>query len=325
MLERGDRVKRLAIKFEEVNRDEVVEILGEERWRYLTAPLLNQMFEDPSFSVTRGMMLSMLWELWNEPWEAKSLSEPYAYDDYEILISINVLQAWGTEYGLITGEEIASIKDKGQKVDLLDPKNKYLTQSKLYSKAEEWKRLDKTVGLVHGAFDPQHMGHAQLFGVTWQYCDVLLVGFDPNWLLKERKGADRPRFPQLAWRMWEVASLPQVEGVFVLPIKEAKGDEFSELYDRLGVKVLGTTEDNPYKDQYVKHMDRVDGYVAVVSPPKWSSTKLMESLSNMELKRRMLMNVDNYQSYANRIEQKALKSGFLQDYTDRTNTKPTVT
>ena len=64
---------------------------------------------------------------------------------------------------------------------------------------------------------------------------ILLVGFDKNSILRARKGSDRPRFPQLAWRMWETGSLPTVDYVFVLPVDTPNFEDYFRIYKELGM------------------------------------------------------------------------------------------
>src|SRR3990167_8818669 len=199
------------------------------------------------------------------------------------------------------------------KVYFLDPS---LETMRLILQAKEWSAKGEVAGLGHGAMDPPHVGHGRLAARIWPYCDHLVIGFDPNWYVKERKGEDRPRFPQLAWRMWEMASLPTVDKVVVLPLRRGQDEEeeFAEIYGDLGVKVLGTSKDNKYYPKYVERMKQMGGLVVTEGPLRWSSSKLVGDLSDEEIASRALLDADSIRKHAESVHQKAVSLGYLKDY-----------
>lgn len=307
--------KREALYFDIPDLEEIED---KDRYSRLTGLIVQHMFLYPSLSFSRYCWGELLWKMWNtnEPMEEGN------YDSLDVLMSIWCLQGFLTQFGLLLGSEVETIRDMHERPKVVNPAPKYATWAELEEQAEKWKNEGKTVGLVHGSFDPPHIGHGRLIACVWPYCDVLLAGFDPNWLLRERKGPDRPRFPQLAWRMWEVASLPTVDNVFVLPVSSRDDRKYFEIYRRLGVRVMGTSADNIYLPQYRERMAQLDGHVIVEDPFRWSSTRLIGDLSNQKIQERVLLSKTSVKSEARRIQKEALAAGYLRDYPNGTWVKP---
>ena len=183
-------IRRKPLYFHAPPLEEMKTNLGEDRYWFVLGTLIQMAFSDPSFSFQRLFYANIIHEMYHEPWEARKAG----YDDLEILYSIALMQGWSSDFGLLTGKEIEQIH-QGKRVETIDQEPKYKTWEELTGLAQKWKIEGKVVGLAHGAFDPPHIGHSHLFTAGWPYCDVLVVGFDPNWSLTQRKGADRPRFP----------------------------------------------------------------------------------------------------------------------------------
>ena len=304
--------RRTPLYFHSQDYMEVKEMVGQERWNFLTADLLKVYFLDPSLETMRLIFGNMLWELYNKPQEARDAG----YDELDILISIMVIQQLATDSGIILGQEVERIRDQGEPLPFIDTASKYSTWHGLILQAKEWSAKGEVAGLGHGAMDPPHVGHGRLAARIWPYCDHLVIGFDPNWYVKERKGEDRPRFPQLAWRMWEMASLPTVDKVVVLPLRRGQDEEeeFAEIYGGLGVKVLGTSKDNKYYPKYVERMKQMGGLVVTEGPLRWSSSKLVGDLSDEEIASRALLDADSIRKHAESVHQKAVSLGYLKDY-----------
>lgn len=309
MSERQD-FRRTPTYYHSQDYDEIIRSIGQERWNFLTADIFKLLFLDPSFEVKRQVFGNMLWELHNNPSEAQEAG----YDPSDVMISIMVLQELSTSFGIILGSEIKQIQE-GKRVEIIDPSPKYSSWDSLVEQAREWREQRGTIGIAHGAFDPPHVSHSRLYSKIWPYCDHLIVGFDSNRHLRSRKGEDRPRFPQLAWRMWEVTSLPTVDKVFVLPIDPVEDVEkqFVEIYKTLGVTVMGTSDDNVLLPQYKERMDKLGGMLISGDPERWSSTKMMANLSDKEIARNALIDLEEIQKYAQDREKLALAAGFLKD------------
>lgn len=297
--------------------DDPFELVGEKRYFELHGQIMRQIFLNPSLSFSRFCWGELLWKLHHteEPIIEDGLSH------LDVLSGIMFLQKWLTMFGLAIGYEIEGIQG-GDHFEIIDPAPKYKTYDELLELANDWKYHEMVVGESHGAFDPPHIGHARMFYHIWPYCDVVIVGFDKNSLLKKRKDKikeeDRPRFPQLAWRMWEIASLPTVDYVYVHPASGTIHDDYSKVYRDLGVKVVGTSDDNPYLEVNRKNMNELGGHVIADDRHVWSSTRMFIDLTEKDIVKRSLLSVKDLHKDADRIEKIALAAGYLWDYPDGT-------
>jgi hypothetical protein len=230
----------------------------------------------------------------------------------DILISIAKIQEWMTIFGLALGSEIENIRDRGDLMSRIDPVPKYVPQNELGELGDRWRDEHKLAGMFHGALDPTHVGHSRLAMITYEYCDVLIVGFDSNEWLRHRKGLDRPRFPQLAWRMWELASMPTVDHVFVLPREVDNDEAFGKLYEKLGVRVLGCGGNNPLLPEFRRRMDRLGGVViAEDANLTYSSTEMLGQI--MQPGEATSLSLQGLQAMADKIDAKARAAGYLRD------------
>lgn len=288
------------------------DVVSEERYRFLTGDVIKQIFLNPFLSFSRRCWGDLLWDLYHKPEEAREAG----YDELDIMVSIAVLQQWLTIFGLVRGDEIDSIREGGR-VRVIDPTPKYLSWEQLIEYSDLWRKEGKTLGLAHGSFDPLHVGHSRLMMTIWPYADIVLAGFDSDTLLRLRKGGDRPRLP-LGSRMWEMASLPTVDYVFVLPIKHPDEKEFVGIYRDLGISALGVGHDNPLASKYRRRMEEIGGFLVEDVYQPFSSTRMVEDLSDEEISRQVLMSLPSLQEQALRIDGEAKKAGFLRDYPNGT-------
>ena len=295
------------------------ERVGKERYYNLIGMIIIDLYLNPSLSFSRLCWGNHLREMWRRlKFQEERESTPYTIND--ILVTIDRLEMWLTGYGLILDSEAETMRHLGH-VNLDNRAPKYKTYDELLALSDQWKSEGKLVGLVHGAFDPPHIAHSTTFYYVWPYCDILLGGFDSNSLVKARKGPDRPRFPQLAWRMWEIASLPTIDYVFVSPIQPGKEDkQWPELYERLNIKAIGTEQHNPLLPKFLRSMYKLDGKVITDEENWWSSTAMMrdreihaeKNLDNVLISD--TLSKDHFIEEVNRIEQQALAAGYLRDY-----------
>lgn len=267
--------------------------------------IVREMFLNPSLSFSRMTWGDLLHKLLMDEQEQKEMG--IARPDLMAVL----LRSWLTTFGLLSETEARTIA-AGGKVENIDPSPKYLPWTELVDRAQAWKKKGETIGLVHGSFDPVHIGHGNLFARTWPYCDRLLVGFDGRKLTEAWKGR-KERFP-LAARMWEAASLPVVDMVYRLPFEEVTDDEYAAMYRDLGIKVLGTSSDNKLLETYRKRMQEVGG--VVLSDPHlsgYSSSMMMKYLANSDIQARLSMRLTDFKAEAEKTAEKAMQAGFLRD------------
>ncbi|HWA51605.1 MAG TPA: hypothetical protein VG895_00940 [Patescibacteria group bacterium] len=126
--------------------------------------------------------------------------------------------------------------------------------------------------------------------------------------------------------MWEIASSPIVDKVFVLPIHDnLNTDFFRSLYKELCISVLGTDASNPLLQEYVREMASIGGKVISEirwqygSNKEWSSTQMYDLQNDPRFR---LIHPNGWQDILDKaaeINQHALQTGYLRDYPDGTN------
>lgn len=289
------------------------EMLGQ-RWEWAITPLFTELFSSPSFRFHRSFYGNMIEEMWNHP----ELARESGYKDTEILASIAVMQEITTGFGFILGKEIQNLHSTNEGIQNIDAASKYAPWNELKSFAQSEANIGHVNGIVYGSIDPPHLGHARMLTQVWPHCHNLFVGFDRNSVISTRKGTPedpRPRFPQLAWRMWEVASLPTVDKVFVLPVTEQTEEAYLQMCADLRITVMGTSEDNVYLDKYQRMMKKLGGTV-VVKDREWSSTDLVAELAKPSIY--PFDRSESLQQWATEQEAQARSFGFLRDYPEGT-------
>lgn len=298
-----------------VESDYFLQLLGRESWIETIAPIIEIAATEPSLVRLRTLYGDMLCELYTHP----EIAFGEGYSRLEIATSIAVLQNITTRYGLILGSEVDRMHTDSSEFKLIDPVSKYATWDDIVKYSEQSKRQGKIHGIVHGAFDPPHIGHGETTASVWPHCDQIFVGFDKNTLLRKRKGDNRPRFPQLGWRMWEIASLPTVDKVFVIPFDEVDPQSYLDLYKELRIQVIGTSEENPHLAEYQAAMNHLGGKVITRSRSR-SSTELIDRVVDDRAKKHYTWDITlpHLRSQATNIEQKAIRSGYLRDYPNGT-------
>lgn len=280
---------------------------------YVTADRLADLLANPIFKLFTDPRLSSLQVelhdyLYGLGWEPENGLE-VGLSLAEIGALFIELKSISNGLGLVSSSQIEAIEDRG-KVELVDLRPKYKEWEDLVDLAEKWESEDKIVGLVHGAFDPPHIGHSHLFATVRPCCHHLLVGFDSNQLLRSRKGGDRPRFPQLAWRMAEVASLPTVDYVFKMPVEKVERERYIQTYKQLRIDILGIGSDNPLVDEFQYRMLGLGGLL--VKAPReghFSSTIMLERLRDDELTK-SVTKLPEIRGWAEEMNQFAINMGF---------------
>lgn len=149
---------------------------------------------------------------------------------------------------------------------------KYQTWSEAVALADNWQRDEKVIGLIHGTFDPPHIGHFRCIQHLHQHCDHVIVGIDPDPITAQRKGLDRPRY-DIRWRLWELLQSPYVSAGIVMPITRTSDKAFNEIYQALHIDAIAVCPDNRLRRVYE---NRVGQGRVVVDPGSrvYSSTEL---------------------------------------------------
>lgn len=142
-------------------------------------------------------------------------------------------------------------------------------------------------GATIGSHDPPHLFQALHQRALYPYVDRVLVGTDPDWLIKRRKGENRPRFPHLLYRMWQFAILPTTFAVFEIPIE--KNDDpntfFPWLWDQLNIKALHTEPNHEHIKDYRRQMTERSGHVLTTRRMPWLINKFINIRSSSNVAR----------------------------------------
>lgn len=280
--------------------------LGKQEYYGIFGPTLIRMFVNPQLSQTRYELGTALLQM----------SERYVQDPSLFrLESIKLLQGWLSMFGLASDTEIRDAR-KGMPIGFADTASKYRAYEGMVRQTGDWKSKGEIIAFMHGAFDPTTIYHSALAASLWPYCDHLLIGFDSNTYLRNRKGMDRPRFPELGWRMLQMASLFSVDAVFVNPYPEVH-DPFLRIYDELGVDVLGSDVNSIYYGQYLERM-LSRGYVLGFKRGEYHSTDLMQHINDPRVQQRAGISLEDVHQHARDIEALAREAGFLHDFPNGT-------
>lgn len=226
-----------------------------------------------------------LWALTNRPFE---IMEEFNLGPEDYVLAMAKLDWTLRGLGLCSDLEVDGMYPAdgrlGARVNYWPNAKKYLTFEQAMTLARDGRAKGEVWGLIHGDFDPSHYGHWELVGLMSMYCDGLLVGFDPTKVNRQRKqilsGDVRPRFP-LIYRMWHMAALGRVSGVFVMPVENIIDGEYLDIYRSLGITVLGVGTGHSLQAEYLRRMDVIGGDLVVNQLPAFSSTRFMERFTDL--------------------------------------------
>jgi len=112
----------------------------------------------PLLSKQRGLFLEYLIGMY------KPRYKTYPQNPIQHLLILPFIEFLGKEFGLVTSRELVLIRDGyfRKPEASLEASGKYKTWDEVVKRADELHNMGGKVGLVHGAFDPPHMGHARL-------------------------------------------------------------------------------------------------------------------------------------------------------------------
>lgn len=290
-------------------------LLEDDEKKEMWVELYQHLLLEPGFRNLRMGYFSRLKEMILQPtfWRERQVAQfGYTKEKAEAkrLLLVAEISHLLTLTGFALESEIIDLQNNGIHPDQRFPVDKYLTWDEAVTLSGE----SGPIALVTGSIDPPHIGHSHLIKIAFVNVNKVFVGFSGDSLLHSLKGSVedvRPRFP-LAARMADVASLPTVTGVFVLPIGvDFSQEHFIEIYKSLNVGVLVSGEDNQYLDQYEERMRLIGGRVVTQKPTIYSSTLLMENLKAINADYNLL---EEAKRRADALAEKAIRAGYLRDY-----------
>lgn len=229
--------------------------------------------------VTRGIAISMLAEAWDEREFHENNPKTTPLDRMQ---AIAFLQHLFSATGILSYNEIKSIQQGFPPAHIDKVLHSFDLAARLVQKV---KSSGKKIGLFHGSFDPFTASHSTLNSIAQDYCDFLVVGFDSDDLIRQRKGElraalgqDAPRFTANQRRSF-AAGLTTVDMTVEMRPNEIDQGLYEQDYRDLGVDVLFIGESNhPAYPRMKASMDKLGGEVIVVNP-NWNgvhSTEVME-------------------------------------------------
>jgi len=162
-----------------------------------------------------------------------------------------------------------------------------------------------------------------------------IVGIEPDWLLRERKGAERPRYP-IEHRILTLGQLKNVSKVVVLPLQsfdnaEDTNKEFLDIYETLDIDFLLCGFDNRLLDVFGRRMNmynwrmhdryNIDKGALLVDRHAvfTSSTLAMDTLRDNPYARKYGLSPDIVRRFAEERAAIARQFGVLRDYPNGTN------
>lgn len=251
----------------------IINLIGEERYLQLFGRIYKQLFDYPSFRFHKTLLANIISEMYLRPSDAINAG----YNPIDIMATISTLQELATYFGLIPGTAIQTMHESGNSIQIDNERRVFTTYEDLKIYAQKSLAQGNIHGLVHGSFDPPHLGHARAIQSIWPYCNKIFVGVDGNEFLSSRKPGS-PRFP-LPWRLMELGQLPTVDIVFVLPFDFLPEEErWLEMYRILGIKIIGTGKDNILLPYYQKRMSALGGHVITEDREGLTSTHIVQRL-----------------------------------------------
>ncbi|HEX7017610.1 MAG TPA: adenylyltransferase/cytidyltransferase family protein [Patescibacteria group bacterium] len=132
--------------------------------------------------------------------------------------------------------------------------------------------------LVTGVFDLLHQEHVHFLKRAKAAGDVLLVGIESDVRVKQLKGEGRPIENQ-ALRKQKVATVPGVDGAFILPEVFDQPEHHLELLKILRPDILAVSSHTPHLEEKRQLMSVIGGRVEVVleQNPAVSTTQIIKT------------------------------------------------
>jgi len=143
------------------------------------------------------------------------------------------------------------------------------------------KNKKNTFGLCHGGFDLLHPGHVKHFESASKLCDKLIVSITCDKFVKERKGANRPIFPENE-RAYMIASIEFVDFVVISPYKT--GIEIIE-YIRPDYYIKGPDYKNKNTKGIIQEREaikKIGGEILYTNDEKFSTSGLIDKIKKIE-------------------------------------------
>ncbi len=145
-----------------------------------------------------------------------------------------------------------------------------------------------TYGLCHGGFDLLHPGHIMHLESASKLCDKLIVSLTCDKFVKERKGKNRPIYPENI-RAYMIAAIEYVDYVVISPFKTAI--EIIE-YIKPDFYIKGPDYKNKNTKGIIQEREAiagVGGKILYTDDEKFSTSALIDKIQKIERKSLLLI------------------------------------
>ena len=148
--------------------------------------------------------------------------------------------------------------------------------NKINSALQQARKNKQTVVLATGVFDVLHLEHTIFLKNAKKIGDILLAGVETDLRVRVLKGEGRPINNQKL-RVSNLEKLKLADGVFILPKKFEKKEDYLKLLHDIKPDYLAVSSHTPYLEKKKKLMKKVGGELVVVHQhnPEFSTTKLV--------------------------------------------------
>jgi len=103
-----------------------------------------------------------------------------------------------------------------------------------------------TVALVTGCFDLLHYGHFKFLKFAKSKANILIVGLESDYFIKEHKNSSRPLFPQKI-RKYCLQNIKSVDKIFLIP----NHANYTKLLQKINPDFLIiSSNDSKYKEKH---------------------------------------------------------------------------
>jgi hypothetical protein len=205
------------------------------------SPYVLEHLETPFFSTQRkvlGLELVVLGELVR----SATLSE----EQYQKHRKIRFLQKRLTDNGIVTRQEVDAAVGKGERLPIIDWVPKCQPLGRLETITAKAREQGKTIAIVPGKFVRPHYEHARLCKIASEAADIVIVCFAPLDAAMPGVSEEVRQFMKLQYmRKMQLGSLPTVHYETDLPLVHPSADAYFDLYRRLHINFLVTTDDHP--------------------------------------------------------------------------------
>ncbi len=134
----------------------------------------------------------------------------------------------------------------------------------------------KTIILATGVFDLLHSEHKKFLEKSKNHADLLIVGIESDHRVKLIKGNNRPINNQQI-RYNNLAKLPFVDLVFILPKNFSKPQHHRQLIAKIKPNILAVSSHSPHLDKKQKILSEFGGTVKITHQhnPNISTTQII--------------------------------------------------